>query len=293
MKQVLDAAGIRTPRHAPRDDRGRCREAAERIGYPLIVKPIAGAGSADTYRFDDGAGARARARRAPARRTRSPSRSSSTARSSPSTRSAPTGRSYFEQRLWYRPAAARSRAARVDQPAVDRAARPRRARPRRRPRDGRTRCSRALGFSTGFTHMEWYRKADGEVVFGEIGAPPAGRALGRPDELLHRHRPLRRLGRGGRPRPDAASSSAGTTSAASSSARRRRAGSRASTGWTRCSPSSATASSAVDLLPVGAPRRDWRSTVVGDGYVVVRHPDLQRVVEMTDRFAAEVQMYAS
>jgi biotin carboxylase len=27
-------------------------EAAERIGYPLIVKPIAGAGSADTYRVD-------------------------------------------------------------------------------------------------------------------------------------------------------------------------------------------------------------------------------------------------
>ena len=27
-------------------------EAAERVGYPLIVKPIAGAGSADTYRAD-------------------------------------------------------------------------------------------------------------------------------------------------------------------------------------------------------------------------------------------------
>ena len=27
----------------------------------------------------------------------------------------------------------------------------------------------ALGFESGFTHMEWYRKADGEAVFGEIG----------------------------------------------------------------------------------------------------------------------------
>ena len=27
-------------------------EAAEQIGFPLIVKPIAGAGSADTYRID-------------------------------------------------------------------------------------------------------------------------------------------------------------------------------------------------------------------------------------------------
>jgi len=33
---------------------------------------------------------------------------------------------------------------------------------------------RALGFTDGFTHMEWYRKADGEVVFGEIGARPPG-----------------------------------------------------------------------------------------------------------------------
>jgi biotin carboxylase len=33
---------------------------------------------------------------------------------------------------------------------------------------------RALGFDHGFTHMEWYRKADGEVVFGEIGARPPG-----------------------------------------------------------------------------------------------------------------------
>ena len=30
-------------------------EAAEQIGYPLIVKPIAGAGSADTYRVDSAA----------------------------------------------------------------------------------------------------------------------------------------------------------------------------------------------------------------------------------------------
>ena len=52
MKQVLDAAGIRTPRHASTSTVQQVWEAAERIGYPLIVKPIAGAGSADTYRVD-------------------------------------------------------------------------------------------------------------------------------------------------------------------------------------------------------------------------------------------------
>jgi hypothetical protein len=43
---------------------------------------------------------------------------------------------------------------------------------------------------------------------------------------------------------------------------------------------------------VGAPRRDWRATLIGDGMVIVRDPSLARVVEITDRFAAELQMYA-
>ena len=28
----------------------------------------------------------------------------------------------------------------------------------------------AMGFGSGFTHMEWYLTAGGEAVFGEIGA---------------------------------------------------------------------------------------------------------------------------
>ena len=32
----------------------------------------------------------------------------------------------------------------------------------------------ALGFRAGFTHMEWYRMASGEAVFGEIAARPPG-----------------------------------------------------------------------------------------------------------------------
>ena len=56
MKQLLDAAGLRTPRHAePRRRSPGVWAAAERIGFPLIVKPIAGAGSADTYRVDSAA----------------------------------------------------------------------------------------------------------------------------------------------------------------------------------------------------------------------------------------------
>ena len=52
MKQQARRAGIRTPWHASATTVAEVWEAAERVGYPLIVKPIAGAGSADTYRVD-------------------------------------------------------------------------------------------------------------------------------------------------------------------------------------------------------------------------------------------------
>ena len=53
MKQALAAGGIRVPRHEVATSAKGVWEAAEIIGYPLIIKPIAGAGSQDTFRCDD------------------------------------------------------------------------------------------------------------------------------------------------------------------------------------------------------------------------------------------------
>ena len=53
MKEALDAAGLRTPRHFRAKTADGVREAAERVGFPLCVKPIAGAGSADTHSVTD------------------------------------------------------------------------------------------------------------------------------------------------------------------------------------------------------------------------------------------------
>jgi hypothetical protein len=55
MKKVIEAAGLRTPRSIRTSTRDGCRGAAEQIGFPIIIKPIAGAGSMDTYRIEDGA----------------------------------------------------------------------------------------------------------------------------------------------------------------------------------------------------------------------------------------------
>src|SRR5437763_1187059 len=51
MKERVKAAGLRVPYAFRVRTEKEIREAAEKIGYPLILKPIAGAGSADTYKI--------------------------------------------------------------------------------------------------------------------------------------------------------------------------------------------------------------------------------------------------
>ena len=50
MKERVRAAGLRVPRSRRVKTEAEMRAAAEEIGYPLVVTPISGAGSADTYR---------------------------------------------------------------------------------------------------------------------------------------------------------------------------------------------------------------------------------------------------
>jgi hypothetical protein len=151
---------------------------------------------------------------------------------------------------------------------------------------------RVLGFRDGFTHMEWYRTAAGEVVFGEIGArPPGARTVDvmnyATDADLY-----------------AAWAQAVTTGQIAQPLHRRynaasifkRAqGAGRITGYSgldqlleRYGPHVA----ALDLLPVGAPRRDWRAVIISDGMVIVRHEELAVTIEMAERFASDLQLYA-
>jgi len=50
---------------------------------------------------------------------------------------------------------------------------------------------------------------------------------------------------------------------------------------------------ALELLPVGAPRRDWRATLIADGMVIVRHPELAQTLAMAQRFATDLRLYAA
>ncbi|MGV3622486.1 MAG: ATP-grasp domain-containing protein, partial [Archangium sp.] len=50
MKDRVKAAGLRVPYAFKCTTENEIREAAEKIGFPTILKPISGAGSADTYK---------------------------------------------------------------------------------------------------------------------------------------------------------------------------------------------------------------------------------------------------
>jgi ATP-grasp domain len=290
MKQAIDAAGVRTPRHVSATTVAGVWEAAERIGYPLIVKPIAGAGSADTYRVDGAA---------------------ELSDVLPLLRHVPevsveefvdgeeftydtvcaNGSILFEHILWYRPRPLQMKMHEWISP-VSISLRDVTVPDLQGGREMGAAVIAALGFRTGFTHMEWYRKPDGEAVFGEIGARVAGARVADlinyatdgdvyvswAEAVVHGRlsRPLERRYNAG-----------SIFKRAQGIGRIMRVD-----GLEELLAEYGDAVALVDLLPVGAPRRDWRATVISDGTVVVRHPELQRVIEMTERFASDLQMFA-
>ena len=289
MKRVLDTAGIRTPWHISTSSAAGVWEAAERIGFPLIVKPIAGAGSADTYRVDS---------------------TQDLGDVLPLVRHVPEvsveefvdgeeltfdticagGKILFEHVLWYRPRPLQMRMHEWVSP-VSISLRDLTVPDVQGGRRMGEAVLAALGFQSGFTHMEWYRKPDGEVVFGEIGArPPGARVVdlmnfatdgdtyvGWAQAVVHGHmEPLELKYNAG-----------GIFKRARGTGRITH-----SEGLDALLAAYGDDVVLVDMVPVGAPRRDWRSTVTGDGMIVVRHHELQRVIEMTEAFARDFQLYA-
>ena len=290
MKVALDKAGIRTPRHVAVDSIAGCWAAAEEIGFPIILKPIDGAGSADTYRVASREELRAvlpRLRHVP----------------KISVEEFIDGEEYtfdtitidgeiaYYNIAWYRPRPLIARSNEwispqvialrgVDEPDLA----------------GGVQMGidviKALQFDTGFTHMEWYRKADGEVVFGEIGGRPPGAhqvdqmkyacdfdvfkawgqaiTQGRIEERFERRynvatifKRARGVGR--------------ITLIEGTEALQARFGEHVI--WNT-------------LLPPGTPRRDWLKTLVSDGFIMLRHPNLDETLAMADAVGSELQMYA-
>jgi hypothetical protein len=290
MKVALDAANIRTPKHVAVDSIAGCWEAVEEIGFPLILKPIDGAGSADTYRVDSADDLRAVLPRLRHVSTVSVEEFVDGEEFTFDTITIGGKIAYYNV-AWYRPRPLIARSNEWISPqviALRDVEQPDLAAGIRMGYD----VIKALEFDTGFTHMEWYRKADGEVVFGEIGARPPGAhqvdqmkfacdfdvfrgwgqavTQGRIDAEIKRlynvaiiFKRARGVGR--------ISRIEGVDEL------QRRFGQHVV--WNT-------------LLAPGTPRRDWRKTLVSDGFVMLRHPELQRTLEMADSVGTDLQLYA-
>lgn len=290
MKVALDNAGIRTPRHAAVDSSAACWEAAEEIGFPVILKPIAGAGSADTYRIESRDDLRAVLPRLQHVPTISVEEFVDGEEYTFDTITV-GGRVAYYNVAWYRPRPLVARSNEWISPQVVALRDVDAAYLQEGVKMGHDVIA-ALGFDAGFTHMEWYRKQDGEVVFGEIGARPPGAhqvdqmkyacdfdvfrtwgqavTTGDIDAKVERHYNVatiykRARGVGRIARYEGVD------------ALQKRFGQHVV--WNT-------------LLPPGIPRRDWRKTLVSDGFVMLRHPDLAETLEMADAVGSELQIFA-
>ena len=290
MKQVLDEAGVRTPHHYRARTSHEVRHALERIGFPAIVKPIAGAGSADTYRINDASQAEAVIGALGHIDEVSVEEFVDGEEFTFDTICA-GGQILFYNMCWYRPRPligkqnewVSQQTVVLRNPDVDHLA---------AGAQMGQRVLEAMSFRDGFTHMEWYLKPDGQAVFGEIGArPPGGRTVdamnfasdidlfrwwaegivnGRISERLERKYNC-------------------------STVFKRAIGEGAIQGYSgldRLLAEFGQHVAAVELNPIGAPRRNWRQQLIGDGMVVIRHPDLQSCTDIADRFGTDFQIYA-
>lgn len=290
MKRALGEAGVRVPRYVAARTAREVQAGAELVGYPCIIKPIAGAGSQDTFRCDSAAEVASALKQLGHIDEVSVEEFIDGEEFTYDTICTRGAISYFHI-AYYRPRPLIARTLEwvspqtlsyrnVDDPRVA---------------TGRAmgeRVLEVLGFETGFTHMEWYRKSDGEVVFGEIAArPPGARTVdlmnfasdvdlfvGWAEAEVHGtfSLPIERH-----------YNAACITKRAHGQGRIQRI-----EGLDRVRERCGDAIMAVDLIPIGSPRRDWKATLLSDGHVSLRHPDWKETLAMADFVGEELRLYA-
>lgn len=174
MKDVLRAAGVPCARHVLAVDAGSARVFAGQAGFPLVVKPLAGAGGKSTYRVDDTHGLETLLERhppSPAQPTLVEEFVRGTEHSFDSvmlggrlvwhsiSRYMPSPLEVLEND-WIQWCVVLPRD--IDVPEYDPI------------REAATTGLAALGLSTGLSHMEWFRLMHGRIAVSEAGARPPG-----------------------------------------------------------------------------------------------------------------------
>ena len=291
MKARVAAAGIRCPKHRGATTAAEVRAAAEEIGYPLIIKPIDGAGSMDTFRVDDEKELEAAIKRLPHVDHVNVEEFIEAEEFTFDTVCV-DGKMQFFNVGYYRPRPLAARSNEWISP--------------------QTLCLRdvdtawvaggvqmgadvlkAMNPGNAFTHMEWYRKSDGEVVFGEIAARPPG---ARTVDLMNYVSDIDLYLGYAEAELQGTFSIDVTRKYTSVNIFKRAQGHgtiRRISGLENLIQRFGEHIVHVDLLPVGAMRRDWILTLISDGYVTIRHPDFEQACMIADAVGTDLQLYAS
>ena len=291
MKERVAAAGLRVP-HAQRvRSVQEAWSVLESIGFPAIIKPISGAGSADTYKVESAADM---ARILPHMRHVEEAICEEYIAGEEYTYDTVTvgGRPVYESVTRYFPNALEMRSNEwispimlsvrdLDQPHI------------RAGMDLGRKALVALGMGDGMTHMEWFRKADGEVVFGEVACRPGGACV--VDQMNYTsdvdlfREWARVVTTGHFAGPTARKYNVGIIFKRALGQGRITHMAGLSSLYDRYRPHIVEDT----LSRPGTPRRDWTSTLLSDGYLVMRHPDWEAARRMAFAAATDVQLYAA
>ena len=174
MKDVLRAHRLPCARHALVERYVDAIAFAERVGFPLVIKPQAGAGAQSTYRVDD-ATALGEALELAQPSVLAPVMLEEfiTGTEHSFETISIEGRAVWHSLTHYHPTPLEVLRnpwiqwvvvlpREVDHPMFDDI------------RDAAVEALEALGQTTGLTHMEWFRRADGSVAISEVAARPPG-----------------------------------------------------------------------------------------------------------------------
>ncbi|MBL0212949.1 MAG: ATP-grasp domain-containing protein [Myxococcales bacterium] len=291
MKERVAAAGLRVPRAQRVRSIADLWSALEVTGYPAIVKPISGAGSADTYKVESRADVQ---RILPQMRHVAEAICEEFIAGEEYTYDTVCidGVPVYESVTQYLPNALEMRSQEwvspimlsvrdLDQPHI-----------RAGIELGRKAMS-ALGMGSGMTHMEWFRTASGEVVFGEIACRPGGACvvdLMNYTSDIDLFREWARVVTHGRfEAPTLRKYNVGIVFKRAQGQGRISGIAGLTEFYDRYRPYIVEDT----LLRPGTPRRDWKATLLSDGYLVFRHPEMAIAREMAIAAATGIQLYAS
>jgi formate-dependent phosphoribosylglycinamide formyltransferase (GAR transformylase) len=286
MKTLLREAGLPCARHRLAESRQAARDFTGEVGFPVVVKPPAGAGAKATFRVDD------------ARQLESALESLAPAPARPwlleeflsgeeqsfdvvSVHGEPVWHSlthYLPTPLqvlenpWIQWCVVLP--LEVDDPRYDDA------------RDVGFQALRVLGMGTGVSHMEWFRRPDGSVAVSEIAARPPGAQITTLMSYAHDFDFLAawaRLMVFDEFRPPERKYAAGAAFLRAQGHGRVQ----AIRGLDRAQEAAGDLVVKVELPRPGQGRAD---SYEGEGYVIVRHPETSRVLEALKEIISNVRV---